>query len=151
MTDSQKTSKALREWVEITTHRAMRDQSRYVKSLGFSMSQFFLLMRVYYKKQCGISDLSEHMEITTPAASQMVDKLVQNGLIERAEDPHDRRAKQVTLSPKGRALIERSIEERYRWMDELTGRMTPAERAQLSGALELMTRFVRDLESDSVR
>ena len=151
MTDSQKTSKALREWVEITTHRAMRDQSRYVKSLGFSMSQFFLLMRVYYKKQCGISDLSGHMEITTPAASQMVDKLVQNGLIERAEDPHDRRAKQVTLSPKGRALIERSIEERYRWMDELTGRMTPAERAQLSGALELMTRFVRDLESDSVR
>lgn len=151
MTDSQKTSKALREWVEITTHRAMRDQSRYVKSLGFSMSQFFLLMRVYYKKQCGISDLSEHMEITTPAASQMVDKLVQNGLIERAEDPHDRRAKQVTLSPKGRALIERSIEERYRWMDELTGRMTPAERAQLSGALELMTRFVRDLDLDSVR
>ena len=151
MTDSQKTSKALREWVEITTHRAMRDQSRYVKSLGFSMSQFFLLMRVYYKKQCGISDLSGHMEITTPAASQMVDKLVQNGLIERAEDPHDRRAKQVTLSPKGRALIERSIEERYRWMDELTGRMTPAERAQLSGALELMTRFVRDLDLDSVR
>ena len=72
------------------------------------MPQFFMLMQIYYKKQCGISDLSDHMEITAAAASQMVEKLVQTGLLDRTEDPHDRRAKHVTLSDKGRELIKSS-------------------------------------------
>ena len=104
-------SGSLREWVEVTTHRAMRDQSRYVKSLGLSMPQFFLLMHIFHNNQCGISDLSSHMEITAAAASQTVEKLVQSGLLERTEDPNDRRARQVTLSQKGRGLIEKPEQE----------------------------------------
>src|SRR5512145_2651122 len=116
MTDSKNLSASLRNWVEMTTHRSMRDQTRYVKSLGISMPQFFMLMHLHYKKQCGISQLSDHLEITSAAASQLVDKLVQSGLLDRAEDPNDRRAKQVTLSVKGRDLIESSIQERFRWV-----------------------------------
>jgi MarR family transcriptional regulator, organic hydroperoxide resistance regulator len=144
MTASVQISKSLREWVETTTHRAMRDQSRYVKSLGFSMPQFFLLMHVYYKKQCGISDLSEHMEITTAAASQTVEKLVQSGVLERAEDPSDRRAKQITLSTKGRELIEKSIGERFRWVDDLTADLTAVERKKIAEALEILTAKVKE-------
>jgi DNA-binding MarR family transcriptional regulator len=151
MVDIPQISKSLHEWVEVTTHRAMRDQSRYVKSLGFSMPQFFLLMRVYYKKQCGISDLSEHMEVTTAAASQTVDKLVQSGLLEREEDPHDRRAKQVTLSPRGRELIERSIHERFRWVDELVTGLSKSECATVTDALIILSKAAHELESMDVR
>jgi DNA-binding MarR family transcriptional regulator len=138
MSDVSQISKALRAWVEATTHRAMRDQAHYVKSLGFSMPQFFLLMRVYYKKQCGITDLSDHMEITAAAASQTVDKLVQGGLLERTEDPNDRRAKQVTLSPNGRDLIEKSIGERFRWVDALVKNLSREDRAKVGEALALL-------------
>jgi len=113
MTDSPDTAHSLREWVELTTHRAMRDQARYVKSLGLSMPQFFLLMHIHHKKQCGITNLSDFMEITAAAASQTVDKLVQGGLLERTEDPNDRRVKQVTLSRKGHELVEKSITETF--------------------------------------
>ena len=147
MTDSPHISKTLRTWVEATTHRTMRDQARYVKSLGFSMPQFFLLMRVYYKKQCGISDLSEHMEITAAAASQTVDKLVQSGLLDRAEDPSDRRAKQVTLSVKGRDLIEKSIAERFRWVDELTRNLSAEEKKKVGEALDVLTNATKRIES----
>lgn len=147
MTDSLQISKALRQWVEVTTHRSMRDQSRYVKSLGFSMPQFFLLMQVYYKKQCGISDLSEHMEITTAAASQTVEKLVQSGLLDRAEDPSDRRAKQITLSVKGRELIEKSINERFRWVDELTANLGADEQKKVSHALDILTEAAKKVEN----
>ena len=147
MTDHLQISKALRQWVDVTTHRSMRDQSRYVKSLGFSMPQFFLLMQVYYRKQCGISDLSEHMEITAAAASQTVDKLVQAGYLDRTEDPSDRRAKQITLSAKGRELIEKSINERFRWVDELVTGMDESERARVADALAILTEAVRKLES----
>ncbi len=146
MTDSLQISKSLRQWVETTTHRTMRDQARYIKSLGFSMPQFFLLMRVYYKKQCGISDLSEHMDITTAAASQTVDKLVLNGLLERTEDPNDRRAKQVTLSPKGRDLIEKSIAERFRWVDVLIKELSAEEKAKVHEALEILNEAASNVD-----
>lgn len=146
MTDSVQISKSLREWVEATTHRTMRDQSRYVKSLGFSMPQFFLLMQVYYKKQCGISDLSDHMEITAAAASQTVEKLVQSGLLDRAEDPSDRRAKQITLSAKGRDLIEKSIAARFRWVDDLVKTMSSADKAKVHEALVILTEAVKQVE-----
>jgi DNA-binding MarR family transcriptional regulator len=151
MIDSIQISNSLRQWVEVTTHRAMRDQSRYVKSLGFSMPQFFMLMQVYYRKQCGVSDLSDHMEITAAAASQTVDKLVQAGYLDRAEDPSDRRAKQITLSVKGRELIEKSINERFRWVDELVTGMDESERARVTDALTILTEAVRKLESADAR
>lgn len=147
MTDFIQISKSLRQWVDVTTHRSMRDQSRYVKSLGFSMPQFFLLMQVYYRKQCGISDLSEHMEITAAAASQTVEKLVQSGLLDRAEDPSDRRAKQITLSIKGRELIEKSINERFRWVDELTANLSADEQKKVSQALDILTEATKRVES----
>ncbi len=151
MIDSVQISNSLRQWVETTTHRAMRDQSRYVKSLGFSMPQFFMLMQVHYRKQCGVSDLSDHMEITAAAASQTVDKLVQAGYLDRAEDPSDRRAKQITLSVKGRELIEKSINERFRWVDELVTGMDESERARVTDALTILTEAVRKLESADAR
>lgn len=147
MTDSPHISKSLREWVETTTHRTMRDQARYVKSLGFSMPQFFLLMQVHYKKQCGISDLSEHMEVSAAAASQTVEKLVQSGLLDRAEDPSDRRAKQITLSAKGRDLIDTSINERFRWVDKLTANLGVAEQKKVSEALDILTAATKRIEN----
>jgi DNA-binding MarR family transcriptional regulator len=146
MADSSQISKSLRDWVEVITHRTMRDQSRYVKSLGFSMPQFFLLMQVYHKKHCGISDLSEHMEITTAAASQTVEKLVQSGLLERAEDPTDRRAKQVTLSPKGRDLIEKSLAERFRWVYELEKRLSREDRIKVVEALNVLSKATKNVD-----
>ncbi len=149
MSDVSSLNDLLRTWVEITTHRTMRDQARYVRSLGFSMPQFFLLMQVYYRKQCGISDLSEHMEVTLAAASQMVEKLVQAGLLQRAEHPADRRIKQVTLSPKGRELIEKSLAERFRWVDNLVGCLSPQEQDDVRSALAtLLQAFQRETEGD---
>jgi DNA-binding MarR family transcriptional regulator len=146
MTDSVQITESLRQWVEATTHRTMRDQTRYVKSLGFSMPQFFMLMQVYYKKQCGISDLSERLEITAAAASQTVEKLVQAGYLDRTEDPSDRRAKQVTLSAKGSEMIEKSIAERFRWVDKMVETLNADERDRVAEALKVLTKKTKEVD-----
>lgn len=97
-----------------------------------------------------MSEISERFEVTPAAASQLVDKLVQNGFIVREEDPKDRRAKMLNLTDKGRDLVQQGIEERYRWMDQLSGRLTEAERIQISEALDILTRVVSDLEAEPV-
>jgi DNA-binding MarR family transcriptional regulator len=79
-----------------------------------------------------------------------VDKLVQASLLERTEDPHDRRAKQVTLSPKGRQFIAQGIEERYRWVDEMAPKLSLEEQAQIADALNVMIRAAEELETDPV-
>ena len=136
----------IRRWLDIAMHRSMRDRTHFAKAKGLSMTQFGLLMQLHYRGNCGVSDISERFEITNPAASQLVDKLVQGNLVERAEDPNDRRAKQIQLSTKGKAMIERSIGERYRWVDELVTHLNAEERAKIAEALTLLTEAAAKLE-----
>ncbi len=110
------------------------------------MPQFSILMQLFYRGNCGISEISERFEITSAAASQHVDNLVQAGLIERTEDPRDRRAKQIQLSPKGRALIESGMSERYRWMDALAETLEEKDRQKIAEALVILTEAARKLE-----
>jgi len=98
-----------------------------------------------------MSQISEQFEITPPAASQLVDKLVQNGLVHREEDPHDRRAKSLKLTDKGKELIQRGIEERYRWVDQLAGKLTAEERAKVTEALNIMTGAAKEMEAAAVQ
>lgn len=139
-------SQALRQWMDIFMHRTMGGWARYVKASGFSMPQFFLLMHLHRHTQCGISDLSEHLDVTAAAASQLVDKLVQSGLLTRAEDPHDRRAKKVALSPKGRVLIERGVQERFRWAERLETSLSEAEKEKVKEALIILIRTAETME-----
>ena len=54
------------------------------------------------------------------------------------------------LVDKVRDLIHQGIEERYRWVNELAEKLTPAERIQISEALDIRTRAARDLEAEPV-
>jgi DNA-binding MarR family transcriptional regulator len=125
--------------MEIIMTRSMHDWTGYVKSSGLSMPQFRLLMQLYYQgTACGISQISDDMSITNPAASQLVDKLVHSGLLDRAEDPHDRRAKVVTISEKGRKFVKDGIEQRYLWINELTETLSAQEGKAIAEALTVL-------------
>jgi DNA-binding MarR family transcriptional regulator len=146
MSSAKQFNTALHTWAEVFMARSMHEWVRFVKSSGLSMPQFSTLMRLYYHGGCGISEISAHLDVTAPAASQMVDRLVQMGLLERGEDPNDRRAKQVTLSPKGRELIEKGIEARNRWSEELATKLTAEQRGLVIDALAHLTEAAGKLE-----
>lgn len=142
MSKSPPFSQSLREWMDVFMHRSMRGWMRFAKSTGLTLPQFSILMQLYHKGMCGMSEISERFDITAAAASQLVDKLVQAGYLERDENPNDRRAKQLRLSFNGRKLVEEGINERYRWMEELTKNLTAEEQRKISEALVLMVRAV---------
>lgn len=143
-------TQSIQAWMDIFMHRSMRGWWRYAKSTGLSMPQFSILMQLHHKGPCGMSGISEGYDITPAATSQLVDKLVQSGLIQRVEDPNDRRAKLLSLTDKGRELILNGIKERYRWVNEMADKLTADERAQISEALDIMTRIATDLEAEPV-
>ena len=151
MAQSLQLSQAIRSWMDIFMHRSMRGWGLFAKSTGLSMPQFSVMMQLHHRGNCAIGDISERFDITNAAASQLVDKLVQSGFIKREEDPQDRRAKMLNLTDKGRKLIQRGIEERYRWVDDLAGKLTLEERAKVTEALNFMTRAAKELEAEPIQ
>jgi len=150
MTKQVQFTQSIRSWMELFMNRSMRGWWRFTRSTGLSMPQFSVMMQLYYRGACGMSEVSERFEITPAGASQLVDKLVQSGFIMRQEDPNDRRAKMLDLTPKGRELIQQGIEERYRWVGDLAEKLTAEERVRIGEALDIMTRVGQELEVDPV-
>jgi DNA-binding MarR family transcriptional regulator len=151
MTSFSELSEIIRQWADMTTTRSMQERSHYVKVSGLSMPQFGILMHLYSRSNCGISDIGERMDISAPAASQMVDRLVQHGLVERTEDPHDRRAKMLTLTPKGRELIETGLTARTRWVNELAASLPPEAYEAVASTLTMLTEMVRRLDQSEIK
>jgi len=151
MTKSPQFSQAIRSWMDVFMHRSWRSWGQFAKSTGLSMPQLSILMQLHHRGNCAIGDISERFDITNAAASQLVDKLFQGGFIKREEDPQDRRAKMLNLTDKGKDLIQRGIEERYRWVDQLSEKLTVEERAQVTDALNIMTRAAQELEAEPVQ
>ena len=146
MTNSVQFSHSLRAWMDAFMNRSMRGWNHFAKSTGLSMPQFSILMQLHHKGPCGMSEISERFDISAAAASQLVDKLVHAGYLERTEDLNDRRAKLLTLSAKGKELIQQGTEERYRWMDDLTSKLSIEERTKVVEALNILTEAAQKLE-----
>jgi len=151
MTTSLQFNRSIRSWMDIFMHRSMRGWGLFAKSTGLSMPQFSVLMQLHHRGACGMSEISERFEVTPAAASQLVDKLVQHGFIVREEDPNDRRARLLNLTDQGRDLVRQGIEERYRWLDGLSERLTVKEREQVGEALDILAHAARDLEAEPVQ
>lgn len=146
MTDKESFSEEVRGYLDIFMTRSMHEWRHFAKNSGLSMPQFGILMQLYHKGTCNLSDISQHFETSNAASSQLVDKLVQAGYLDRTEDPSDRRTKMITLRRLGLEMIKNSMRERYRWVDELSTQLTPEEQEQVRSAMQLMSRVVTQVD-----
>ena len=146
MLSAKSFSAILQEWAEVSMHRSARNFKRFMDDTGLSPSQVNTLMRLHHGGPCGISDVGEHTGISNAAASQMVDRLVQMGLVERTEAQDDRRAKQLSLTPDGHALFQQAFHAQLAWMEALTGALTGEQQETIASALSVLTDAARRLE-----
>jgi DNA-binding MarR family transcriptional regulator len=147
VTDTHDIVQALIHWMELSTTRSMHHWGHYVRETELSMPQFGLLMRLYHHGISGVTDIGRHSGVSNAAASQLVGRLVEKQLVERTEDPLDRRSKALSLTAKGRQLVETSIGERYRWVADLVAGLTPEERENVSRALPAMVRRLKEIDA----
>lgn len=127
--------------------RSMSDFKLFMDETELSSSQVNVLMRLHSRGKCDVSEIATGMGVTNPAASQTVDRLVQRKLLERTEDPKDRRFKQITLTVEGQALVERSFEARRHWMDELARVLSLEEQEVIAAALAVLTEAAQKTEN----
>ena len=140
---------ALRKWQETFMRRSIQALIQHAKRNGLSVSQANALFFIKRSGSVGVSDIGDDLGVTSAAASQMIERLVQQGLILRSEDPNDRRLKQIVLSDKGRQMIQEGMRIQHQWHADLAEHMTPAELAQVAAALNLLSEKAGPIELPS--
>jgi DNA-binding MarR family transcriptional regulator len=140
----------VKEWVEVFMHISFHDFKQFMDEEDLSPTQVNAMMRLYHGGS-DVSKIGEFTGVSNAAASQMVERLVQTGLVERKENPDDRRVKSLSLTDKGRRLIQRGFEVRQKWMGELTNHLSPQQLDDIGKALIMLTDAARKLEASEVQ
>lgn len=85
---------------------SMGDVLKLLRREDLSMPRLVALMYVDRRGAASISDINEYLNLSLGTTSHIVDQLVCGGYASRTEDPHDRRLKQIALTPTGQAFVE---------------------------------------------
>jgi len=143
-----KLSTTLSEWSAAFMRRSMHDFLHFARQSGLSMVQMNVLTHIYYRGECEITALLDILEVSKAAAGQLVERMEQQGLVERTPDPHDRRARLVSLTEKGCEIVRQSITARQTWMNELVESATPEQQTAIIAVLQTLTRAAEKLEKE---
>jgi DNA-binding MarR family transcriptional regulator len=81
------------------------------------------------------TELSEAAILTSGAMTPILDQLEAQGMIRRQADDADRRARRISISPKGRGIIDRALDLSVARHRELDGVLDAGERAALADIL----------------
>jgi MarR family transcriptional regulator for hemolysin len=84
---------------------------------GMTRAQWAVLLRLERREGLKQSDLADDLDLQPITLTRLVDRLCDNGLIERRPDPNDRRAKRLYLTPAARPLLDRIATQ----VEELAG------------------------------
>jgi DNA-binding MarR family transcriptional regulator len=97
------TERCAREVIDIVplVMRFLRREFRRQSAPLLSVPQARTLSFVDRTPGSSLSDLAEHLNVTHPTASLIVNRLVHQGLLRRAEHPDERRRCALTLTPAG--------------------------------------------------
>jgi DNA-binding MarR family transcriptional regulator len=92
-----------------------------------SLPQLHVLMLLQERGRMMVSELAGLLRISMPSASSIVDRIEENGLVERTRDAADRRVVYVEITDRGRALAEDLMGLKRETMQRLFGAMTDEE------------------------
>jgi DNA-binding MarR family transcriptional regulator len=101
-----------------------------------TVPQMRVLVLLWSGEPLNLSAVTEGLGVNASNASRTCDRLVNAGLVQRDEGISDRRQVSLTLTTRGRELVEKLLARRERELATIVARMSEADRRQLMLALE---------------
>lgn len=128
----------------------IQDFMRFLHQTGLSRPQVHALLHIYHSGECPISEIGALTNSSAAAASQLAERLVQQGLVERSEDPQNRRVKKLRLTENGLELINQGMTSNH-FLAELMGVLTLEQREIVHTAFGYLAQAGRQIESSPNR
>ena len=89
------------------------------RQFGISRAQWVVLIRLDRSEGLKQSELAEILDLQPISLTRLLDRLAENGLIERRADPNDRRVNRLYLTPAARPLLNQLTALGNEMMDEV--------------------------------
>jgi DNA-binding MarR family transcriptional regulator len=133
-------------WTEfIGAVRRSRGRASRERGLELSMSQYHLLEALADADGLYVGRLAEAAGVAPPTATRMLDGLERDGVVRRRSCPRDRRAVAVSLTPRGRELVDAKREALAERRRALFQALEPEERAQAARILRRLAQVIDEL------
>ncbi|MCY0878764.1 MAG: MarR family transcriptional regulator [Firmicutes bacterium] len=115
-----------------------------------SMAQVKALLAIGKDGDPSVGLVAKELDIGLSSASQVVERLVKAGLVERRPHPHDRRMTQCVLTSQGEALRQR-FQAGPRLIRDWLERLAPEDLAALERGLSALARVAQESRQEGER
>lgn len=142
--ETKEFSDSLLEGLAILMRVSLQDLMSYGHRKGISMAQINVLYELYYRGTCEVLAFTQTLGLSPAGASQLIERMVRQGWVERLADPADRRVRRVHLTEPGRQLAAESIAARDEWISRFGARLTEEEKRQVAKAFRLLAEKIEE-------
>jgi DNA-binding MarR family transcriptional regulator len=118
--------------------REIRLQRRSQVSPSLTFPQFHALSFVSRNKGSSLSEVADHIGLTSPSASTLVDGLIERGMMTREEHPDDRRRIRLTVTGPGQKILETSTRGTIAYLEKKFGSVSADDREVIVKAMEIL-------------
>ena len=114
-----------------------------------SVPQLRVLVILSVHDRLNLSGVADRLGVNASNASRTCDQLVRLGLVDRQEDPHDRRNLSLALARPGRQLLDDVMQRRESILAGVVATMEPQDQRDLMAALENFNAAAHGLVPDT--
>lgn len=115
-----------------------------------TLPQLRVLVMVASRGALNLSAVAAGLGVHPSNATRAVERLVVAGLLDRRDDPADRRNLVLELAPAGRALVDRVMDDRRAAIAQILDRMPPGHRDALVPVLRSFAAAGGEVSQDAV-
>ncbi len=88
--------------------RQMRQRfDERVEQMGLTRTKWVLIATVSQHPGATQREIAEKLQVTDVTAGRLIDQMCADGLLQRRDSPHDRRAYSVVLTPAAQPVVEK--------------------------------------------
>lgn len=121
--------------VGIVYARTTHHLAALLKPFDLTVAQFDALAHLYVEDGITQQQLAERLVVTKGNVTGLVNRLAKRGLVERRDDPSDRRANRVVLTRAGKTLAKKTLTTQAELVEAMMARLDTREQKQLSKLL----------------
>ena len=123
--------------VLMKAHQALHDRAMHsISRTSLCFSDFAVLEALLHKGPLPVNTVGAKVALTSGSSTAAIDRLEKKGLVRRASDATDRRARIVHLTDKGRILIEAAFRKHAADIETVTASLSAQEKKSLLGLLK---------------
>jgi DNA-binding MarR family transcriptional regulator len=118
--------------------RTIKLEMRSRRAEGLSVPQFRAMLHVNRQTQTSLTEVAEHLGLTSATTCRMIDDLVERGLVLSRPSTIDRRKIVLSLTGAGQANQEAARRGTLARLEELLAPLTADERAAVVQAMHIL-------------